>query len=225
MSLTLYFHPFSSFCQKVLIALYENDTPFQPHTVDLMNAGQAAAFKKVWPMGRFPVLRDEGRNRTVPESSIIIEYLDLHYPGATRFVPEDPDLANRTRLLDRFFDLDVNVPMAKIVTDRLRPAGKSDEFGVEAARVQLQTALGILDRDMAPKAWATGETFGMADCAAAPALYYANLVMPFARTHRNAAAYFDRLMQRASFVRVLREAEPYRAFFPKERPTQEQAQG
>ena len=216
MSLTLYFHPFSSFCQKVLIALYENGTPFQPHAVDLMNPDQAAAFKKVWPMGRFPVLRDEARGRTIPESSIIIEHLDLHYPGATRFVPEDPDRANRMRLLDRFFDLDVNVPMAKIVTDRLRPAGKNDGFGVEAAKMQLQTALGILDRDMAANTWAAGDTFGMADCAAAPALYYANLVMPFATTHKNAAAYFDRLMQRGSFARVLSEAEPYRAFFPKE---------
>jgi glutathione S-transferase len=221
MSLTLYFHPFSSFCQKVLTALYENGTPFRPHIVDLMNSDQAAAFKKVWPMGRFPVLRDDARGRTIPESSIVIEYLDLHYPGATRFVPEDPDLANRTRLLDRFFDLDVNVPMAKIVTDRLRPAGRSDGFGVEAARAQLQTALGILDRDMAANTWATGEGFSMADCAAAPALYYANLVMPFTATHKNVSAYFDRLMQRRSFARVVEEARPYRAFFPKEPKTGE----
>jgi glutathione S-transferase len=215
MSLKLYLHPLSSFCQKVLIALYENGTPFEPHVVDLMKTDEAAAFRKIWPMGRFPVLRDEARNRTIPESSIIIEYLDLHYPGTTRFLPEHPDLANRTRMLDRFFDLDVNVPVGKIVTDRLRPAGKNDALGVEAAKTQLRTALGVVEQDMERKAWAIGETFSMADCAAAPALFYANLVLPFGSSHRNAAAYLDRLMHRPSFARAVKEAEPYRALFPK----------
>ena len=214
MSLKLYFHPLSSFCWKALIALYENGTPFEPHIVDLGNAAAAGEFKKLWPIGKFPVLRDEAMDRTVPESSIIIEYLDQHYPGETRFLPADPDLARQTRMRDRFFDLYLQLPMQKVVGDRLRPAGKGDAFGVEQAKAQLQTALGMVDGDMATKTWAMGDAFSMADCAAAPALYYANLVTPFRNTHKNAAAYLDRLMARPSFARTLKEAEPYRHLFP-----------
>src|SRR5215470_14623965 len=129
MSLKLYFHPLSSFCHKALIALYENDTPFEPHVVNLMDEASAASFKKMWPIGKFPVLRDETNDRTVPESSTIIEYLDQHYPGRSRLVPAVADLAREARLRDRFFDLYVNVPVGKIVTDRLRPTGKSDTYG------------------------------------------------------------------------------------------------
>ena len=125
MSLHLYFHPLSSFCQKVLIALYENDTPFEGHVVDLGDETQRTDFKKIWPIGKFPVLRDEAARRTVPESSIIIEYLSQHYPGKTELVPADADLARETRMRDRFFDLYVQVPMQKIVGDRLRPAGQA----------------------------------------------------------------------------------------------------
>jgi glutathione S-transferase len=214
MSLELYFHPLSSFCWKVLIALYENGTPFEPCVVDLGNAAAAAEFKKLWPIGKFPVLRDEARDRMVPESSIIIEYLDQHYPGETRFLPADPDLARQTRMRDRFFDLYLQLPMQKVVGDRLRPPGKGDAFGVEQAKAQLQTALGMVDGDMATKTWAMGDAFSMADCAAAPALYYANLVAPFGNTHRNAAAYLDRLTARPSFARTVKEAEPYRKLFP-----------
>ena len=215
MSLKLYFHPLSSFCQKVLIALYENETPFVPHIVDLSNPVAAAEFKKIWPIGKFPVLRDDARDRIIPESSIIIEYLDQHHPGATRFLPDDPELARQTRMRDRFFDLYLQVPMQKIVSDRLRPPDKKDAFGVEQARAQLQTALGMVDRDMAANTWAMGDTFGMADCAAAPALYYANLVAPFAGTHKNAAAYLERLLHRPSFARAVKEAEPHLALFPR----------
>jgi glutathione S-transferase len=215
MSLTLHFHPLSSFCQKVLVALYENGTPFRPNIVDLADPASAAAFKVLWPIGKFPVLRDDARDRTVPESSIIIEYLAEHYPGPVALVPADADLARQARLRDRFFDLYVNVPMQKIVTDRLRPAGQDDAYGVEQARTLLQTALDMTDRDMTTKIWAMGDAFGMADCAAAPALYYANLVMPLADTHRNAAAYLSRLMERPSFARAVEEAQPYFKLFPK----------
>src|SRR5262245_40263492 len=156
MSLKLYFHPLASFCHKVLIALYENDTPFEPMIVDLMDETSAAAFKKIWPIGKFPVLRDEAKDRTIPESSTIIEYLDQHYPGKCRLVPTDVDRARQTRLLDRFFDLYVHVPMQKIVTDRLRPAGKNDAHGVEEAKALLRTALGMTEEDMATKRWAMG---------------------------------------------------------------------
>ena len=217
MSLKLYFHPLSSFCQKVLVALYENDTPFEPHIVNLFEAASSAAFKKIWPIGKFPVLRDEARDRTIPESSIIIEYLQQHYAGKMRLVPEDAELARQTRFQDRFYDLHVNVPMQKIVTDRLRPAGKNDSYGVEHAKTLLQTALGMTDRSMAGKTWAMGDDFTMADCAAAPALFFANKVMPFGEARPNAAAYLTRLMQRPSFARAAKEAEPYLDLVPKEK--------
>ena len=214
MTLKLYMHPFASFCQKSLIALYENDTPFEPHIVDLGDETSRAELLKIWPIGQFPVLRDEARACTVPESSIIIEYLAQHYPGRTKLLPSDPDAARETRLRDRFFDLHVNAQMQKIVTDRLRPPGKNDLFGVEHARSMLRTAYDMLEQDMAARIWATGDAFSMADCAAAPALFYANLVEPFIE-RRNVKAYFDRLMNRPSFVRVVREAQPYFALFPK----------
>jgi glutathione S-transferase len=214
MSLKLYFHPLASFCWKALIALYENDTPFEPHVVDLVNETSRAEFKKIWPIGKFPVLRDDARDVTVPESSIIIEYLSQHYPGRSQLVPTDADLARQTRLRDRFYDLYVHEPMQKIVGDRLRPPGKNDPHGVEQARTQLQTAYGMIDREMAAKTWAMGDAFTMADCAAAPALFYANKVLPFDGTHKNAAAYLGRLMKRPSFARTVKEAQPYFALFP-----------
>jgi len=213
MPLTLYYHPLSSFCQKVLVALYEDDTPFVPRLIDLRDAASRAELLKVWPIGKFPVLCDG--DRTIPESSIIIEYLAQHYPGKTQLVPADADLARQTRMRDRFYDLYVDVPMQKVVGDRLRPAGNKDPFGVEQARAALQTAYGMIDQDMTSKTWAMGDSFSMADCAAAPALYYANLVAPFSETYRNVGKYFERLMVRPSFARVVKEAEPYRAMFPK----------
>jgi len=215
MSLTLHFHPLSSFCQKAVIALYENDTPFEPRVVNLMDAGERAALRKLWPIGKFPVLRDEARDRTIPESSIIIEYLAQHYPGKSKLVPADEDLARRTRLSDRFFDLYMNVQVGKIVTDRLRPAGGKDPQGVADAKAMLKTALDMTEADMAGKTWAMGEAFTMADCAAAPALFYANIVMPFADTHKNVTAYLGRLKARPSYARALEEAAPYLAMMPK----------
>jgi glutathione S-transferase len=119
------------------------------------------------------------------------------------------------RLRDRFYDLYVQVPMQKVVTDRLRPAGKNDPFGVEEARALLQTSLGMVNEDMASNRWAMGDAFTMADCAAAPALFYANMVAPFRESHKHAAAYLDRLMERPSYARVLKEAQPYFAMIPK----------
>ena len=215
MSLTLYFHPLSSFSQKALVALYENETPFERSIVDLADANSSAQFKKVWPIGKFPVLRDDAKDRTVPESSIIIEYLAQHYPGRTQLVPADPELARQTRMRDRFYDLYVNVPMQKVVTDRLRPSGRNDLHGVGEAKALLQTACGLVDQEMATKTWAMGDEFSMADCAAAPSLFYANMVMPFGDTHKNAAAYLGRLMERPSFARAIEEARPYFRFIPK----------
>jgi glutathione S-transferase len=215
-TLKLYYHPLSSFCQKTLIALYENDTPFEAKLVDFGDAASRQEFLDLWPIGRFPVLMDEGRDQFVPESSIIIEYLDQHYPGKTRFIPADPDVARQMRMRDRFFDLYVNVQMQKVVTDRIRPPGTNhDPYGVEQARGTLKVALDLIDEAMSKKTWAMGDSFTMADCAAAPALFYANQVTPFAKTHANAFAYFERLSKRPSYARTMKEAEPYLANFPK----------
>jgi len=214
MSLKLYYHPLSSYCWKVLIALYENDTPFQPCVVNLMDPEERAAFLQLWPIGKFPVVRDEARDALVPESSIIIEYLDRHYPGRSRLVPEDDDLARQTRMRDRFFDLHVHTPMQKIVGDRLRPADKKDPHGVEEARRLLRTALGIVDEAIATKKWAMGDAFSMADCSAAPAIFYADKVMALQEGHKNVSAYLGRLRERPSFARVLAEAQPYFKMFP-----------
>ncbi|MFC6281883.1 MULTISPECIES: glutathione S-transferase family protein [Polaromonas] len=214
MSLKLYFHPLSSFCQKALIAFYENGTPFEPALVDLGEETSRNAFLKVWPIGKFPVLADTERGMLVPESSIIIEYLAQHYPGKVTLVPAGADLAWQMRLEDRFYDLYVNVPVQKIVTNKFRPPGQGDAFGVEHAKGVLQTSYGMIEQKMATRTWATGEAFSMADCAAAPALFYANLVLPLGDTYPNTVAYLDRLMKRPSFARVVEEAKPYFAMFP-----------
>ena len=214
MALTLHMHPLSSYCQKVLVALYENDTPFAPKIVDLGDEASRAEFLRVWPVGKFPVLHDDARGALIPESSVIIEYLARYYPGPTALVPIDTDLAWQTRLEDRFFDLYVNEPMAKIVTDKLRPPGRGDLHGIEQARNMLRTSYELIEKKMQSRAWASGDSFSMADCAAAPALFYANLVMPFGATQTNAAAYLARLKTRPSFARVIEEAQPYFALFP-----------
>jgi glutathione S-transferase len=216
MSLTLHYHPLASFCWKALIALYENGTPFNPNLVDLGNPAERAALQKLWPIGKFPVLRDDARDRTVPESSIIIEYLDRHYPGRTRFIAADPDLAWQARLRDRFYDLYVHLPMQKIMLDRLRPEGNKDPHGVEEARAQLKTSYDMIEQQMSAGTWAIGEHFGLADCAAAPSLFYGSMVVPFGGGHSNLAAYFERLKTRQSFARVMKEAEPYFNMVPKE---------
>jgi glutathione S-transferase len=216
MFLTLHFHPLASYCHKALIALYENETLFKPNMVDLGNETEREALLKLWPIGKFPVLRDEARNQTVPESTVIIEYLDRYYPGRTSLIPEDFDRAWQTRLRDRFYDLYVHEPMQKIVGDRLRGEAKKDPHGVEEAKARLWTSYGMIDREMETQTWAIGEAFSLADCAAAPALFYANEVMPFGDSHKNVAAYFDRLKARPSYARVLQEAEPYFAMFPRE---------
>jgi len=217
MSLTLHYHPLASFCWKVLIALYENNIAFTPKLVDLGNAAERAALVSLWGVGKFPVLQDDGRNAIVPESSIVVEYLDRHYSGRTRLIPDDPDRALQTRLRDRFFDLYVHMPMQKIMIDRMRPDGKGDGIGVEEARAQLRSSYGMIERQMAGGGWAMGDDFTLADCAAAPSLFYGSMAEPFGAGHGNVAAYLERLKSRPSFARVLDEAEPYFQMVPKEK--------
>lgn len=212
--LELFYHPLASYCWKVLIGLYENDTPFVPKQVDLMHAASSAAFFALWPVGKMPVLRDGNLDRVIPETTIILEHLDRRYPGSRALLPRDSDLALEARLWDRFFDLYVQTPMQKIVTDRLRAEGERDARGVADARESLRDAYDLIERRMADRSWAVGGDFGLADCAAAPGLFYASIVAPFAATHPATAAYLERLISRPSFARVLAEAKPYFGSFP-----------
>jgi len=214
MSLTVYLHPLSSYCHKVLIAMYENAIAFTPHVVDLGDPAARASFRKIWPFAQFPVLRDEKRGRTIPESTTIIEYLALHYPGPVKLLPDDPELAGQVRAADRFYDLHLHVPMQKVVGDKLRPADRHDPLGVEQAREQMRTALTIANTEMATKRWAVGDHFSMADCAAGPPLFFTNRMMPLAAEFPHMSAYLDRLTKRPAYARALAEAQPYLAMFP-----------
>jgi len=214
MSLTLHMHPLSSYCWKVLIALYENDTPFEARLVNLGDPAERAAFTALWPTSKMPLLRDETHGRTVPETSIIIEYLQTAHPGRVRFIPDDQEAALRVRLMDRLMDLYVMTPVQAIVGDRIRPADARDPHGVAQALSQLDMAYDLLEGELAGRAWAAGEDFGLADCAAAPALFYANKITPLGEDHPNVSAYLDRVLARPSVARVLQEAEPYFAMFP-----------
>ena len=207
---TLYYHPLASFCWKVLIPLYENGIAFDGIVVDLMDPKQAADFKAVWPMGKFPVLA-HGTD-VVAEASAIVTWLDAKMPGAARFVPDD--VVWQVRMWDGVLDSYVHEPMQKIVTDRLRPEGSRDPMGVEQARAQLRQSYDLLEDRLDGRDWLAGDAFTLADVSAAPALFYANTVEPFAATHERLTGYLGRLMRRASFARVLREAEPFFAYFP-----------
>jgi glutathione S-transferase len=214
MALTLYSHPLASFCHKVLIALYENGTPFESRMVDFADPGSAAALFDRWPVGKIPVLHDERSGRVVPETSIIIDYLQTHHPGPVTLLPEDAEAQLEVRLWDRFYDLYVSVPMQKIVADRLRPEDVRDPHGVREAREALDVAYTMITTRMQSRRWAAGEAFSMADCAAVPALFYAGIIHPFGSEHGHLAAYYERLLQRASVRRVLAEARPYFRYFP-----------
>ena len=214
MTLKLHLHPLSSFCQKAIIAFYENDTPFEAALLNLGEETERSDFLTLWPIGKMPVLEDTARGEIVPETSIIIEYLDLHYPSPARLISADPDVAWRTRLLDRIFDNYVEVPMQAIVADRIRPDGRTEPEAVAGFRAQLRVAYGVLESELAGRTWAAGEAFSLADCAAAPALFYAGALEPFAKTHPNLAAYYERLRQRPSVARTFAEAKPFHAMFP-----------
>ena len=208
----LYAHPFSSYCQKVLIALYENGTDFTYRMLGPEDATAMAELEALWPMKRFPVLVDDGR--TYIESSIIIEHLVLSRPGSFRFIPEDPVAALEVRQMDRVFDNYVMTPMQRIVGDFIRPPERRDPQGVAEARAMLETAYAWLDGVMAARQWAAGTDFSLADCAAAPSLFYADWVHPIGDALGNLRAYRKRLLARPSFARAVDEARPYRPLFP-----------
>jgi glutathione S-transferase len=215
MSLTLHYHPLASFCWKALIGLYELGIPFEKHLVDLGDPEARAAFARLWPLAKFPVLRDEAREKTIPESTILLEYVDRLRDGGTQLFPRDPERALECRLRDRLFDTYVHVPLQTIVGDRLRPADARDALGVERARAQLETSYALFDAQGIDGPWALGESFTLADCAAMPALHYANEVAPFEARFPNLGAYLARLKKRPSVARVLEEAAPYLHMFPR----------
>jgi glutathione S-transferase len=210
MTALLYAHPFASYCQKVLIALYENATPFTFRTVatpeDFDELG------KLWPFRQFPVLVDG--DMTLIEATIVIEYLDTFHRGATRFVPDEAKAALDVRFMDRFFDNYVHTPMQAVVYDALRAEHERDAKTVADARDKLEAAYRWLDARMAGREWASGETFTLADCAAGPALFYADWVHRIDAGYANVTAYRERLNARPSFKRAIDEARPFRQYFP-----------
>ncbi len=210
MTLTLYAHPFSSYCQKVLVALYENGTEFTYRSLEDPEAGKELA--ALWPLKRFPILVDDGR--TVIEASLVIEHLDLFHPGPTRFLPADPQAALEVRRMDRVFDNYIQTPQQKIVLDAIRPEADRDTHGVAEARRLLEASYAWLDGAMAGREWAAGAAFTLADCSAAPALFYADWTHRIAEAFPNLIAYRRRLLARPSFARAVDEARPYRPYFP-----------
>lgn len=209
MSPTLYAHPFSSYCQKVLIALYENDTPFQWRMVE--EEGAMAELEARWPLKRFPILVDG--DETVLEASIIIEHLQLRYPGSVRLIPNEAQTALRVRMMDRVFDNYIMTPQGRIVFDSIRGEADRDPFGVAEARGMLDTTYHWLNDLMKDRDWAAGE-FSLADCAAGPALFYADWTHPIDQSLTHLHAYRRRLLARRSFARAVDEARPYRHYFP-----------
>ena len=214
MSLTLYAHPFAAYCWKVLIALYENGTPFTYRVIE--DAAGWADLESLWPIKKFPLLRDG--EALVVESSIIIEHLMLHHAGATRLIPENVDAALKVRFMDRFFDNYVMTPMQTLVSDRLRTETEHDAKGVADARKMLDVAYGWLEEQLTPQAWASGSTFSLADCSAAPALFYADWVHPVGARFAGVLAYRGRVLARPSVARVVDEARPFRKLFPQGAP-------
>jgi glutathione S-transferase len=210
MALTLYYHPLSSYCWKALVALYEKGIVFEHRLTNLRVAEDKAELEAIWPLAKFPVIRDSDHGRDLPESSIIIEYLDLRYPGLQSLIPEDRDAALQVRLWDRFFDSHVQGPMQKIVADRIG----STRLDLASDRALLKTAYGILERHLKSKTWACDSGFSMADCSAAPALFYATTLVPIPDGFTQLTHYFDRLMQRPSIARVIEEAKPFFQYYP-----------
>lgn len=209
---SLFAHPFASYCQKVLIALYENGTDFIYRKIGPEDPGAMTELSELWPLKKFPVLLDQGR--TFVESSIIIEHLAIQHPGAVQLIPKDAEAALEVRMLDRFFDNYVMTPMQRIVADYIRIASDRDPLGVKEARSLLDSAYGWLNGLMATRTWASGTNFSLADCAAAPSLFYSDWVHEVRGEFPHVRAYRRRLLARPSVARSIDEARPYRQFFP-----------
>lgn len=212
MALTLHLHPLSSCCWKVLIALHENGAPFEARMVNLGDPDARAAYAALWPTAKIPLMEDDGR--IVPETSIMIEYLDRRHPGRIALLPRDAEAQMEVRLWDRLFDLYVMDPMQRVIGQHLRPEAERDAPTLASSQQMLAMAYDMIEDRMTGRPWAAGEAFSMADCAAAPALFYAAIARPFPPGHANLDRYFERLMARDSVRRVIAEARPYFQYFP-----------
>lgn len=212
MALVLHSHPLSSYCWKVLIALYEKGLQFEPRMVNLGDPAEKAAFEALWPTAKIPLLQDG--DRFVPETSIQIEHLDLHHPGRLRLLPGDATTQLEVRLWDRLFDGYVMSPLQRSVAHYLRPEGERDPRALDETQRDLAMAYGMIETRMPGTTWAVGDAFTLADCAAAPALFYASIVAPFPDGHPKLAAYFERLLARPSVARAIAEARPWFEYFP-----------
>ena len=211
--LALYGHPFSSYTQKVLTALHENGTPYELRNLDPGAPGDhAAEWRRRWPLAKFPVLVDGGR--TVVESSIVIEHLQLAHPGPVQLIPPDPAAALEVRFMDRFFDLHVMAPVQHAVNAALTGNAERRAEGVAWATQKLETAYAWLEGEWAGRTWAALDRFTLADCAAAPALFYADWTHPIAADYPQLRAYRARLLARPSFARAVEGGRPYRHYFP-----------
>ncbi len=210
MSLQLLGHPFSSYTQKVLIALYANGTEFEFRMLGPEHPENFGELKRHWPFGKFPLLLEDGD--PLIETTPIIEHLQTHYPGPNEWIP-DGELGQRVRFLDRFFDQYVMTPVQKVVSDALRPAEAKDRFGVDAARRDLTTSYDWIEGQLGDP-WAVGDQFTLADCAAAPSLFYADWVEPIGSSRPQLCAYRARLLSHPSVARCVEEARPYRSLFP-----------
>ena len=211
MSLQFFGHPFSSYTQKVLIALYADGTDFDYREVEIQEPmPNATELKSHWSFGKFPILVDDGK--PVIESTVIIDHLQAHHRGPNTWIPEG-DSGRHVRFLDRFFDNYVMTPVQRIVAEHFRPEGSEDPFGLEQARATLNTAYDWIE-DNLDGPWAAGDTFTLADCASAPALFYADWVQPLGEKHQKVAAYRARLLVHPEVARCVDEARPYRKLFP-----------
>ncbi len=211
MSLEFFGHPFSSYTQKVLIALYADGTPFEYRMLDQEHPENFEELKRHSPFGLFPLLLDDGR--PVIETTCIIEHCQAHHPGPNRWIPSG-DLGRHVRLLDRFFDLHVMNNMQVPVFDALRPDGAHDEYGVTRAREKLHIAYDWLEANLDAGTWAAGEQFTLADCAAAPSLFYADWVEEIGPERPKLRDYRARLLAHPVVARAVDEGRPYRSFFP-----------
>lgn len=212
MSLALYGHPFSSYTQKALIALYENETPFEFRCIGPDTPQHSAEWLRRWPLGKFPLLVDGERNFV--ETSIIIEYLQLAHPGPVRLLPADPMAALDVRFLDRFFDLHVMSSVQYAVDGALTGDPVKRQEGLAHAAKKLEAAYAWLEGHLATRTWAAGPAFSLADCAAAPSLFYADWTHRISDKFPVLRAYRARLLARPSFARAVDEARQYRPLFP-----------
>jgi glutathione S-transferase len=212
MSLTLYGHPFSSYTQKALIALYENGTLFEFRCIGPDTPQHAAEWLRLWPIAKFPLLVDGERD--LVETSIIIEYLQLAHPGSVRLLPADPMAALKVRFLDRFFDLHVMDATQLAVNAALNRLPMKSEEGLALAGERLERAYAWLEGELAGRTWAAGADFTLADCAAAPSLFYADWTHRISESYPVLRAYRTRLLARPSFARCVEEARPFRSYFP-----------